>query len=398
MWRLVIIVSLAWISLLWRPLAQAQTESGPTVITLGYLELANDPRYVEEQMEARFQAQPWGRPYPGAKQALKEIRFAAAAANVKIDLRRYGAKDQADLDQTLKSWMDEGIHFVLLDLPGNAVSALTRQAAGQDTLLFNLSSRDPSLRQQSCASALLHVIPDQSMLMDGLAQYLISKKWREVLVLKGPSEDDAQQYAAFERSARRFGLKIVETRPFKLGRDPRNRTRNNIALLTSGEDYDVVFVADTQGEFARSVPYQIQQPRPVVGGAGLVSEGWSWAWARYGAPQLNKRFLRKIKRRMTEFDWAAWIAVKIIGEAVLRTGSSEFTELERYIKGDDIVIDGFKGVPLSFQDWNGQLRQPVFLTTTNWVIATAPLAGFLNRSNNLDTIGLDATETQCEMK
>lgn len=132
--------------------------------------------------------------------------------------------------------------------------------------------------------------------------------------------------------------------------------------------------------------------------SGMVADGWNWAWERYGAPQLNNQFMRKNDRPMTDYDWAAWIAVKIIGEAIARTGSNEFGALSNYIRGDEIVIDGFKGFPLSFRPWNGQLRQPVFVTTTNWVVARAPLEGFLHQSNNLDTIGLDAVETRCDMK
>ena len=81
-------------------------------------------------------------------------------------------------------------------------------------------------------------------------------------MLKGPRPEDAALLAAFERSAKRFGVRIVETPPFVLGRDPRERSQNNVALLTAGPDYDVVAVIDTDGEFARDVPYQVQRPRP----------------------------------------------------------------------------------------------------------------------------------------
>ncbi|MEE9421885.1 MAG: amino acid ABC transporter substrate-binding protein, partial [Gammaproteobacteria bacterium] len=131
--------------------------------------------------------------------------------------------------------------------------------------------------------------------------------------------------------------------------------------------------------------------------AGLVPDGWIWSWDRHGAPQLNKRFLRKAKRWMTAYDWSAWMAVKTIGEAVQRTNSSEFKLIRDYLLGDEIILDGFKGYPLSFRDWNRQLRQPVFLTTTNWVVARAPLEGFLHEKNNLDTLGLDRKETRCEL-
>ncbi|HKH20579.1 MAG TPA: amino acid ABC transporter substrate-binding protein, partial [Gammaproteobacteria bacterium] len=61
-----------------------------------------------------------------------------------------------------------------------------------------------------------------------------------------------------------------------------------------------------------------------------------------------------------------------------------------------LVIDGFKDYRLDFRPWNNQLRQPIFLTTYDTVVATAPLEGFLQQSNNLDTLGLDETENQCE--
>ena len=58
-----------------------------------------------------------------------------------------------------------------------------------------------------------------------------------------------------------------ERRPFALTNDPRQRELSNVALLTGGADYDVVYVADADGEFARYVPYATYSPRPVVGAA-----------------------------------------------------------------------------------------------------------------------------------
>jgi ABC transporter substrate binding protein (PQQ-dependent alcohol dehydrogenase system) len=133
----------------------------------------------------------------------------------------------------------------------------------------------------------------------------------------------------------------------------------------------------------------------VVGAAGLVPVWWHWAWERHGAPQLNGRFLKKAKRHMTGYDWSAWVAVKVVVEAVQRTGGADFQKIANYIRGDDLVVDGFSGYRLSFRQWNNQLRQPVFLTTPNWVVARAPLEGFLHPSNNLDTLGFDQRETQC---
>ena len=274
---------------------------------------------------------------------------------------------------------------------------VARATKDLDVLLFNITARDDVLRQEQCRSHLLHVIPSHAMTTDALVQYLISKKWREVLVLTGPRPEDGQLTAAFERSAKRFGIEIVEQRPFVLSNDPREREKNNVALLTAGADYDVVFVADTDGEFARDVPYQTVQPRLVVGSEGLAAAGWHWAWERHGAPQLEKRFRKVAKRPMRDFDWAAWMAVKAVVEAVLRTEGGDFAAVRDYMLGDEIVLDGFKGNRVNFRPWNRQLRQPLLLVTHNWVVERAPLRGFLHQTNNLDTLGFDERDSRCKL-
>lgn len=364
-------------------------------LTIGYLELDDDRRYRERALRAGLRALPRGRPYAGAQVALREGRFAAASVGVELRLAREKAKDPGALVTVLERLHEEGVRLFLLDLPAEAMRELAQHARGKELLLFNLSALDDELRGMHCQSRLLHVSPSYSMLMDALAQHLVTRKWRKVLALEGPRPEDARLLKAFSRAAKRFGLKIVDERDFVVGNNPREREQNNIALLTGGRDYDVVFVADASGEFARGVPYSIQKPRPVVGSAGLVPDWWHWAWERHGAPQLNGRFLKKAKRLMSGYDWSAWMAVKTISEALLRTRSREFGPLSAFILGNEIVLDGFKGHRLSYRPWNRQLRQPLFLTTGEWVIARAPLDGFLHATNNLDTLGFDDKDSEC---
>ena len=195
--------------------------------------------------------------------------------------------------------------------------------------------------------------------------------------------------------ARLDGAEIVETRPFVLSNAPRQRDQNNITLLTTGVDYDVVFVADTDGEFARDVPYQTARPRPVVGSEGLGAAAWHWAWERHGAPQLENRFQDRAKRPMRDIDWAAWMAVKAVAEAVQRTESKDFAVLRDYLRGPDLVLDGFKGNRLNFRPWNNQLRQPILLVTHKWVVERAPLKGFLHQTNHMDTLGFNENDSGC---
>ena len=368
------------------------------VLKIGYLDLENDHRYVEKQMIARYPGLPWGRPLAAAEVALREARFAGASVGVKFELQHERAEKMEHLQARLASLIDAGVKFVLLDLPADSVASLSNYAKQHEVLLFNLSAKNDALRQSQCANNLLHVIASQSMLSDALAQYLRFKKWNKVLLLVGPNDEDIDVQQAFEHSAKKFGIKVVEVKHFIPGSDPRKRDQNNIALLTSGSGYDLVWVIDSTGEFARDIPYQIQKPQIVVGNAGLVALAWHWAWERQGAPQLNRRFEKKAKRQMTDYDWSAWLSIKTVVEAVLRTKSTDYLKLNNYIKGSDIILDGFKGARLSFRSWNNQLRQPIFVTTDNWVVARAPLEGFLHQLNNLDTLGYDKQESQCILK
>ena len=363
---------------------------------IGYLEQRGDPRYGKKQTYAQFLTEPLGRPYQGAEVALDEIKFHGAAIDATFQLEKVRKREPAELLAAIDEMNQRGVHFFIVDAPAATVAELAEATQGRDLLLFNVSARADALRQAQCYPHLLHVIPNYAMLSDALVQYLIMRKWNRVLVLEGPSDEDKAMAAAFERSAKRYGAKIVDKRPFVLSNDPRERDQNNVALLTAGADYDVVFVADSDGEFARDVPYHTVLPRPVVGSEGLAAAAWHWAWERHGAPQLEGRFQDKAGRPMRDYDWAAWLAVKAVAEAVQRTGSADFATLRDYLLDPELILDGFKGNRINFRPWDRQLRQPILLITHNWVVDRAPLPGFLHQTNNLDTLGFDERESLCE--
>ena len=362
-------------------------------IDFGYLGLTRDDRYHEDRVYARNLE---GEPEPGLAVALRESRFNAKAVGVELGEKQVRADDAKGLLAGIERLYGEGTRYFLIDAPGPVVAEVAAAVKGRDLLLFNISAHDDVLRQQGCQANLLHTAPSHAMQADALAQYLVFKKWRSVLVLQGPLAEDALIARAFERSAKRFGIKIEARRDFILSNDPRERDQGNVGLLTSDADYDVVFVADSDGEFARSVPYRTVRPRPVVGAEGLVAVGWHWSWERNGAPQLNTRFERQAKYRMSEAGWAAWMAAKTVVEAMQRTGGADFGKIRDYLLGPEITIDGFKGHRLSFRSWNHQLRQPMLLATHNAVIERAPIQGFMHQTNTLDTLGFDQRESQCK--
>ena len=362
---------------------------------IGYLQLKKDPRYARKRLYARFLGHPLGRPYKGATMALKEVKFHGQALGISFKIKPVRAKDEMGLSAAIDELSKTGVRFFIVDAQAEHLAKLTTHVQGRDLMLLNISAHDDVLRQQHCQANVLHLIPSHAMLADALAQYLVIKKWVDVLVLVGPTSKDRLIATSFARAASRFGLNIVDQRDFLLGNNPRERKNNNSVLLTGKADYDVIFVADGDGEFARALPYRTLKPRPIVGSEGLAAVAWHWAWERHGAPQLEKRFEKAAKRPMQGIDWAAWIAVKMIASAVQRTSSVDFAMLRDHILGPDLVVDGFKGNQLNFRPWSGQLRQPLLLITHNWVVARAPLEGFLHQKNKMDTLGFDEREIRC---
>lgn len=364
--------------------------------TIGYLQLKKDLRYSKKRTYARHLTQALGRPYNGAKVALNEVKFHAAAINSKFKLKRVKGKNTNHLIARAEKLHADGVNFFIIDAPANVVADVALATKDRDLLLFNISARDDQLRRESCQRHLLHIIPSNYMLMDALAQYLVFRNWKQVLMLTGPQLADEQLAQAFRRGAKRYGAEIIEERPFVLSNDPRERDQNNVALLTADADYDVVFIADSDGEFSRNAAYQTVKPRPVVGSDGLAPAAWHWAWERHGAPQLENRFEDVAERPMRGVDWAAWLAVKAIAEAVQRTASADFATLSAHLRDPELILDGFKGNRSNFRPWNGQLRQPILLVTHTWVVARAPIEGFLHQTNNMDTLGVDERESSCQ--
>ncbi len=384
-----------WLVCLWVGCASLPVYAAQT-LSIGYVQQSDDPRYDDKHITAQFLGQALGRPYEGAEVALKEVKFHGQNAGVEFALESAEAATAAELIKQVETLQAKGVHFILSDLPAPTLSEVASAFKGKDVVFFNVSAPDDSLRQAQCQAVVFHTLPNHAMQADALVQYLVAHKWKEVLVLEGEAPEDKLLTAAFERAAKRYGAEIVAKRPFVLGNDPRERDKNNIALLTGDEDYDVVYIADSHGEFARNAAYQTLLPRPVIGSEGLNALAWNWAWERHGAPQVEKRFEKKAERRMSDPDWAAWMAVKAVATAVQQTNGADFAKLRDFLTAPDTTLDGAKGNASSFRPWDHQLRQPLLLSTHNWVVDRAPLEGFLHQTNNLDTLGFDERDSQCK--
>jgi len=287
--------------------------------------------------------------------------------------------------------------FVLLDAPARTQLAIADLEEARGALLFNVSSGETALRSEECRANLLHSLPSDAMRTDALAQVLMQKRWTDLVLIAGTHPEDLAYVEALRRSLTKFGLKLADEKTWAFDADMRRNAAQEVPLFTQDfGDYDALIVADELGDFGRYILYNTWQARPVVGSEGLSAVAWSPVMEQWGAAQLQSRFTKAAGRAMMPRDYAAWAAVRTLGEAVTRRDSSDPANLRGYILSETFELAGFKGRPMTYRSWNGQLRQPIAVVHPRAMVAQAPLEGFLHRVNELDTLGLDEPESKCE--
>ena len=370
-------------------LASSLATAAPLKATL--IGIEDDPWLDRTRLERAFLGHPGGSAEQGLQMALADSSFELDAAGAQVMLDTKAARDAASARAAALAAEKAGAAALVADLPADWLLAVVDAVK---IPVLNVGAADDRLRQQDCRARLFHLLPSERMRADALAQTLLSRKWSKLLLLTGPSPEDALRAQVAQAALKRYGLQVVASRPFKLSADPRERELANPLLLTAGNAYDVVWVVDSDGEFARTLPYRTVLPRPVVGDAGLVPLAWHASFERFGAPQVSRRFAKANKRPMLGQDWAAWMAGKALVQlAVAAPKGTPATWAQALPK---LQLDGSKGVQMSFRAWDGQLRQPLLLSDGQGVISQAPIEGILHPVNVLDTLGADGGEKLCK--
>ena len=334
----------------------------------------------------------------GAELAIKDNNTTGQFTGQQYELKKIIAPVTADIVQVFKQQVGDDYALVVLNLGAKQLSLLADLPESRQKLLFDASTSDDAFRNTQCRNNVLHLLPSRAMRADALAQYMMKKRWRKWFLVIGPSANDRLYAAAVKRAAKRFGMKIVAEKNWVHTYDARRTAQSDVPVFTQGVEYDVLVVADEQGLFGEYLDYRTWIPRPVIGTQGLVATSWHRTHEQWGAVQIQNRFKEQAGRWMEEPDYGAYLAVRAIGEAAVRTQSNQMQTIKDYLLGDQFALQGYKGKPLSFRDWNGQLRQPVLLAAPRSLVAAAPIEGFLHPKTELDTLGYDRPESKCERK
>jgi ABC transporter substrate binding protein (PQQ-dependent alcohol dehydrogenase system) len=340
----------------------------------------------------------------GARQAITENQTTGRFLGQEYELAELVVAADGDLAAAFEAALAAGQRLFILDLHAEQILALADLPGAADALLFNSRAPDDRLRLEDCRANLFHVMPSRAMKADALAQYLVWKQWRDWFLVHGTLEPDLAFAAALERAAHKFGAKIVESRAYEYVATARRTDSGHIQIQSQipvftqdAPEHDVVMVADESDIFGEYLPYRTWEPRPVVGTQGLTASAWHRSQEQWGATQVQRRFEKFAGRWMDERDYTAWLTVRIIGEAVTRTGSADAQAIHDYLVSDQFEIAAFKGEGLTFRKWNQQLRQPILIVGPRMLVSVSPQQGFLHQRTPLDTMGYDEPESSCRL-
>ena len=332
----------------------------------------------------------------GAELGINDNNTTGEFTGQQFNLKKFIVPLEGNVADTFNKELVNKFHYVVVNLPGDQINQLADLPAAKQILLFDVATVDDALRNAQCRSNVLHILPSRAMRADALAQYMMKKRWTKWFLVIGPTQEDRLFADAIKRAAKRFGMEIVAEKTWEHTYDARRTAQSDVAVFTQADDYDVLVVADEQGKFGEYLDYRTWIPRPVIGTQGLIATAWHRTHEQWGAVQIQNRFKEKAGRWMEEQDYAAYLAVRSIGEAATRTGFNDSKRIKEYMLSDAFALQGYKGNPLSFRSWDGQLRQPVLLAAPRSLVAVAPIEGFLHPKTELDTLGYDQPETQCK--
>jgi len=340
----------------------------------------------------------------GARLALGDDQTTGQFLGQSFHLNEDVAADAVGAIDAFKKHVAAGQRLFVTDLPAPLLLQLADLPEAKGVTLVDATTRDDALRGESCRRNVLHTSPSRAMLADALMQYMMIKKWSSIALVIGGDPADKDYADAIRNSARKFRIKIVQGIPWTF--DPGScRTdtghyavQAEVARITQAvKDYDLLVVADEADNFGDEFSYRTTLPRPIAGTQGLVPSAWARPFEQWGATQLQSRFLKQANRWMTDNDYSAWLAVRAVGEAATRGGTSDAGKIGEFMRGKDFDLAGFKGTKLTFRDWDGQLREPILLADTRSLVSVSPQPGFLHQFSELDTLGVDRPETKCHM-
>ena len=293
--------------------------------------------------------------------------------------------------------------------------ALSNVAEEHRILFFNIGSTSSALRDASCQRHTFHIEASAMMYLHALTAWFTHAGFNHwFFIHEGTAEGEAlygQALEALEKQhaeSRQIGRAVVtdassylealkaiqEMRPdvIFLLIDPLAQLDFLAQYENSGLDAEIIGFPDPVTQ-TRTFFAAARAAAPRVG-SGYRAALWEATLDAHGARELNERFFSRWGMPMDPPAWAAYTAVKILGDAVAATGFSESQSLAAHLVAASTEFEVHKGTNASFRDQDHQLLQPLYIVQLN------PNAGTLTElASPLAEVSGDGEEShrgQCE--
>jgi ABC-type branched-subunit amino acid transport system substrate-binding protein len=263
----------------------------------------------------------------------------------------------------------EGVSVLVGGGDERTAEALREVAREGRALFLNVGSTSDRLRGELCDRHTFHLHASVQMYVGAAGFWLVEeKRLRRWAVL---SESDEVRRAVVALAEAR-GATVVESAQAVSGTTDwrpileRLRAARPEALWIGLGAGDVPgFLqqygrAGLAGELIGITPAAVGLPKlDSAAPSGVWPVMWHHTLERYSARELNSRHKRRFGEPLDGASWSTWAALKLVGEAMLRAGTTPQALLE-YFESDP-PFDGHKGRALTFRKWDHQLRQPMYL-------------------------------------
>lgn len=305
----------------------------------------------------------------GAQMGAAEADSLAQMFGKKFELVQPTLKDTEGLPGAASLLLKEGVSVLVGGGDVRAAETLRDLAKEGKALFLNVGSSADRLRSELCARQMFHLHASLEMHVGAAGLWLIEEKQLRRWTVLSESDEIQRAVVAFAEAR---GATIEESAPAVSGTTDwrptleRLRAAKPEALwigLRAGNIPGFLkqyAQADFTGELVGLTPETMDLPNVDAAGlSGVWPVMWHYTLEKYSARDLNSRYRRRFGQPLDGASWSAWAALKLVGEAMLRAGTTPQVLLE-YLESDP-PFDGHKGRPLTFRKWDHQLRQPMYL-------------------------------------
>jgi branched-chain amino acid transport system substrate-binding protein len=342
----------------------------------------------------------------GARLGITEAASLAQMFGKSIDLAVPPATGPEQLAGAATRLIKDGVSVLVGGGDERAAETLVGIAREGKALFLNVGSASDRLRSEGCDRHTFHLHASIQMHVGAAGHWLIEeKKLRRWVVLSDSGEirRAVTAFAAARGATIEEGALVVSgTTDWREALERVRAARPEAVWIGLRAAAVPDFLrqhgrSGLAGELVGITPDAIALPN-AAGGTWPVM--WHHTLEKYSARDLNGRYRRRFGRRLDGAGWSAWAALKLIGEGMLRAGTTPQALLE-YLESDP-PFDGHKGRPLTFRRWDHQLRQPMFLARAGNAptVGGAPSEGEVIAEvprGDLDAIALPPKDGDCRI-